>query len=234
MAADRAGCRWTGQPSTKSRAGHPSVRVFSALLRCRAGLRRLTLCVPHHRQHDGCQRWLITPKSGAFPAARPAKIFTCSTSWPRSGASDSSGVETDCEPIEIMPRVCPTGCLLAPVRLPAESWRSKTRPGSFCFITRPYSACFAAGLIAWRSFWQSRSGEISEILSQRSGSNLAHGLSNHSPEDLQALIDGLEDSGAAEALQHAFRQSTDAVQFKQANAHLVRRISHAQAGPLFA
>ncbi len=33
--------------------------------------------------------------------------------------------------------------------------------------------------------------------------------------DLQALIGGLEESGAIEALQHAFRQSSDAVQFNK-------------------
>ncbi len=33
--------------------------------------------------------------------------------------------------------------------------------------------------------------------------------------DLQALIGGLEESGVTEALQHAFRQSSDAKQFKR-------------------
>jgi hypothetical protein len=65
------------------------------------------------------------------------------------------------------------------------------------------------------SFWQSRSGDISEILSRRSVSNGAEALPAHSAGDLQALIDGLEDCGVAGALEHAFRQSTDAAQFNR-------------------
>jgi hypothetical protein len=65
------------------------------------------------------------------------------------------------------------------------------------------------------AFWQSRSSDIGAILSRGPVIEQQGSLSNHSLMDLQFLIHGLEESGAAEALQHAFRQSSDAKQFNR-------------------
>jgi hypothetical protein len=65
------------------------------------------------------------------------------------------------------------------------------------------------------AFWQSRSSDIGAILSREPVTDQPGSFSNQSPTDLQVLIDGLDESGASEALQHAFRQSKDVKQFNR-------------------
>ncbi len=65
------------------------------------------------------------------------------------------------------------------------------------------------------TFWQSRSCDIGAIVSQGPVTDQQGSRSNHTAMDLQVLIGGLEESGATEALQHAFRQSSDAIQFNK-------------------
>jgi hypothetical protein len=65
------------------------------------------------------------------------------------------------------------------------------------------------------AFWQARSSDIAAVLSRGTATDQQGSFSNHPLMDQQALIGGLEKSGAAEALQHAFRQSSDAIQFNR-------------------
>jgi hypothetical protein len=153
-------------------------------------------------------------KVRGFPRRQAGEDFYLLNKLAKVGSIRQLSSETDCEPIEIAARVSdrvPFGTGAATGRIMALEDPAR----EFLLYHPAIFGLLRCWLDSLALFWQSQSGEIGEILSQRSGSSLVHGLSNHSPEDLQALIDGLGDSGAAEALQHAFRQSTDAVQFKR-------------------
>jgi hypothetical protein len=153
-------------------------------------------------------------KVRGFPRRQAGEDFYLLNKLAKVGSIRQLSSETDCEPIEIAARVSdrvPFGTGAATGRIMALEDPAR----EFLLYHPAIFGLLRCWLDSLALFWQSQSGEIGEILSQRSGSSQVHGLLNHSPEDLQALIDGLGDSGAAEALQHAFRQSTDAVQFKR-------------------
>jgi hypothetical protein len=153
-------------------------------------------------------------KVRGFPRRQAGEDFYLLNKLAKVGSIRQLGAETDCEPIDIAARLSdrvPFGTGAATCRIMALE-----DPAREFLLYHP----IIFGLLrSWLSslplFWQSRNGEIGDVLSQRYAAKLDHGFSNHSAENLQALIDGLEDSGAAEALQHAFRQSADAAQFKR-------------------
>jgi hypothetical protein len=153
-------------------------------------------------------------KVRGFPRRQAGEDFYLLNKLAKVGSIRPLGAESDCEPIEIMARLSdrvPFGTGAATGKIMALEDPAR----EFLLYHPAIFGLLRCWLDSLARFWQSQSGDIGEILYQRSDSSLVHGLSKQSPEDLQALIDGLEDSGAAEALQHAFRQSADTVQFKR-------------------
>jgi hypothetical protein len=153
-------------------------------------------------------------KVRGFPRRQAGEDFYLLNKLAKVGNIRQLCPESDCEPIEIAARLSdrvPFGTGAATGKIMALENPAR----EFLLYHPALFGLLRLWLGSLASFWQSRSGEISEILSQRCVSNGVQALPAHSAGDLQALINGLEDCGAADALEHAFRQSSDAAQFNR-------------------
>jgi hypothetical protein len=153
-------------------------------------------------------------KVRGFPRRQAGEDFYLLNKLAKVGSIMQLSAETDCGPIDIAARLSD--------RVPFGTGAAVGRIMEFEDPAREFLLYHPAvfGLLrSWLgslpAFWQSRSSDIGAILSQEPVTDQQGGLSNHSPMDLQALIGGLEESGATQALQHAFRQSKDAIQFNR-------------------
>ena len=143
-------------------------------------------------------------KVRGFPRRQAGEDFYLLNKLAKVGSIMQLSADTDCEPIEIAARLSdrvPFGTGAAVGRI----MELENPAREFLLYHPAVFGLLRSWLGSLPAFWQSRSSDISAILS----------LSNHSPMDLQVLIGGLEESGAAEALQHALRQSSDAKQFNR-------------------
>jgi hypothetical protein len=153
-------------------------------------------------------------KVRGFPRRQAGEDFYLLNKLAKVGSVLQLSAETDCEPIEIAARLSdrvPFGTGAAVGRI----MELEDPAREFLLYHPSVFALLRSWLGSLPAFWQSRSSDIGAILSRGTIANQQGGPSNHSPMDLQVLIGGLEESGAAEALQHAFRQSTDAKQFNR-------------------
>jgi len=153
-------------------------------------------------------------KVRGFPRRQAGEDFYLLNKLAKVGSIMQLRAETDCEPIDIAARLSDrvpfgTGAAVGKIM------ELKDPAREFLF----YHPCVFYLLRSWlgslSTFWQSRSSDIGAILSQGPVTDQQGSFSNHPPMDLQVLIGGLEESRATEALQHAFRQSSDANQFKR-------------------
>jgi hypothetical protein len=143
-------------------------------------------------------------KVRGFPRRQAGEDFYLLNKLAKVGSIMQLSAETDCEPIDIAARLSdrvPFGTGAAVGRI----MELENPAREFLLYHPAVFGLLRSWLGSLPTFWQSRSSDIGVILS----------ISNHSPMDLQVLIGGLEESGAAEALQHAFRQSSDAKQFNR-------------------
>jgi hypothetical protein len=143
-------------------------------------------------------------KVRGFPRRQAGEDFYLLNKLAKVGSVMQLSAETDCEPIDIAARLSdrvPFGTGAAVGRI----MELENPAREFLLYHPDVFGLLRSWLGSLPAFWQSRSSDIAAILS----------LTNHSPMDLQALIGGLEESGVTEALQHAFRQSSDAKQFKR-------------------
>ena len=153
-------------------------------------------------------------KVRGFPRRQAGEDFYLLNKLAKVGSIRQLSADTDCEAIEIAARLSdrvPFGTGAATGRIMAFEDPAR----EFLLYHPAIFGLLRLWLGSLASFWQSRSGEISEILAQHSVSNGAQALPTQSAGNLQALIDGLEDCGAPDALEHAFRQSRDAAQFNR-------------------
>ena len=153
-------------------------------------------------------------KVRGFPRRQAGEDFYLLNKLAKVGSIVQLGDETDCEPIEITARLSDrvpfgTGAAVGTIMELEDPAREFLlyHPSVFGLL-RSWLGCLPA-------IWQSRSSDIGAILSRELATDKQGSLSSHSPTDLRALIGGLEESGATEALQHAFRQSKDARQFNR-------------------
>ena len=138
-------------------------------------------------------------KVRGFPRRQAGEDFYLLNKLAKVGAVRQLSAETDCEPIDIAARLSdrvPFGTGAAVGRI----MELEDPAREFLLYHPSVFGLLRSWLGSLPTFCQSRSSDIGAILSQM---------------DLQILIDGLEKSGATEALQHAFRQSSDANQFKR-------------------
>ena len=153
-------------------------------------------------------------KVRGFPRRQAGEDFYLLNKLAKVGAIMQLSAETDCEPIEISARLSdrvPFGTGAAVGRI----MELEDPAREFLLYHPSVFGLLRSWLGSLPAFWQSRSSDIGAILSQDPITGQPGSFSNHSPTDLQVLIGGLEESGAAEALQHAFRQSKDAKQFNR-------------------
>lgn len=153
-------------------------------------------------------------KVRGFPRRRAGEDFYLLNKLAKVGSVMQLRAETDCEPIDIVARLSdrvPFGTGAAVGRI-----MELTNPAREFLLYHPsVFGLLRVWLDSLPAFWKSRSSDLGAILSQAPAADQPDTVSNHPPMNLQALIDGLEESGAAQALQHAFRQSSDATQFKR-------------------
>jgi hypothetical protein len=131
-----------------------------------------------------------------FPRRQAGEDFYLLNKLAKVGSVMQLSAETDCEPIDIAARRSdrvPFGTGAAVGKLmelenPAREFQLY-HPSVFSLLQR--------WLGSLPAFWQSRSSNMSTVLSE------------------QVLIGGLEELGATRALQHALRQSSDANQFNR-------------------
>jgi len=153
-------------------------------------------------------------KVRGFPRRQAGEDFYLLNKLAKVGSIMQLSAETDCEPIDITARLSDrvpfgTGAAVGKIMELEDPARE------FLLYHPSVFGLLRSWLGSLSSFWRSRSSNIGAILSQGPVTNQQDSFSNHSPMDLQALIGGLEESGATEALQHAFRQSNDAIQFNR-------------------
>ncbi len=149
-----------------------------------------------------------------FPRRQAGEDFYLLNKLAKVGSVLQLDTEKDCEPIEIAARLSdrvPFGTGAAVGRI--VEFEDPTR--EFLLYHPAVFGLLRCWLDSWPTFWQSGSCDISEILSQGMNVNQAEDQAGHSPKEIQVLIRGLEVSGAAQALQHAFKQSSDARQFNR-------------------
>ena len=153
-------------------------------------------------------------KVRGFPRRRAGEDFYMLNKLAKVGSIMQLSAETDCEPIDIAARLSdrvPFGTGAAVGRI----MELEDPAREFLLYHPTVFGLLHNWLGSLATFWQSRSSDIGAILSRGAATNQQGDHSNHPPKDLQALISGLEHAGASEALQHAFRQSTDAMQFNR-------------------
>jgi hypothetical protein len=153
-------------------------------------------------------------KVRGFPRRQAGEDFYLLNKLAKVGSIMQLSAETDCEPIDIAARLSdrvPFGTGAAVGRI----MELEDPAREFLLYHPALFGLLRSWLGSLPAFWQSRSSDIGVILSRGPVTEQQGSLSNHSPMDLQVLIGGLEESGAAEALQHALRQSSDANQFKR-------------------
>jgi len=134
-----------------------------------------------------------------FPRRQAGEDFYLLNKLAKVGAIRQLCDETECEPIDIAARLSdrvPFGTGAATGKI--VELESPAR--DYLFYQPAVFDLLRSWLGSLPVFWQSRSSDIGEILSA---------------EDLRAVVIGLEAIGAAEALQHALRQSSDVTQFKR-------------------
>ena len=153
-------------------------------------------------------------KVRGFPRRQAGEDFYLLNKLAKVGSVMQLRSETDCEPIDIAARLSDrvpfgTGAAVGKIMELKDPGRE------FLFYHPTVFYLLRSWLGSLSTFWQSRSSDIGAILSQRPVTDQPGSFSNHPPMDLQALIGGLEESRATEALQHACRQSSDANQFKR-------------------
>ena len=153
-------------------------------------------------------------KVRGFPRRNAGEDFYLLNKLSKVGAVRQLNAETDCEPIEIAARLSDrvpfgTGAATGKIMQLDDPVREFLlyHPGVFELL-RVWLGSLA-------TFWQKRSSDLPAILSQGPGADQQGGLSDYSQRDLQVLIDGLEEAGARDALQHALRQSSDSKQFNR-------------------
>jgi hypothetical protein len=131
-----------------------------------------------------------------FPRRQAGEDFYLLNKLAKVGSIRQLSAETDCEPIDIAARRSdrvPFGTGAAVGKL-----MELENPDREFLLYHPFVfSLLRSWLDSLPAFWQARSSDIEAILSH------------------QALIDGLEELGAAGALQHALRQSSDAGQFNR-------------------
>jgi len=153
-------------------------------------------------------------KVRGFPRRQAGEDFYLLNKLAKVGSIMQLSAEIDCEPIDISARLSdrvPFGTGAAVGRI----MELEDPVGEFLLYHPSVFDLLRRWLGSLAVFWQSRSSDIGAILSQGSVTDQPDGLPDQAPMDLQALIGGLEKLGAAEALQHAFRQSSDAKQFSR-------------------
>ena len=153
-------------------------------------------------------------KVRGFPRRRAGEDFYLLNKLAKVGSIMQLSAETDCEPIDITARLSdrvPFGTGAAVGRI----MELEDPAREFLLYHPAVFGLLHSWLGSLATFWHSRSSDIGVILSRGAATNQQGDLSNHPPKDLQALISGLEDAGASEALQHAFRQSSDTIQFNR-------------------
>jgi hypothetical protein len=153
-------------------------------------------------------------KVRGFPRRQAGEDFYLLNKLAKVGTIMQLSAETDCEPIDIAARLSDrvpfgTGAAVGKIMALEDPARE------FLLYHPSVFGLLRSWLGSLSTFWQTRSSDIRAILSRNPVTDKRGSLLYHSPTDLQVLIDGLEESGAAEALQHAFRQSTDAIQFNK-------------------
>jgi len=153
-------------------------------------------------------------KVRGFPRRQAGEDFYLLNKLAKVGSIMQLSADTDCEPIEIAARLSdrvPFGTGAAVGRI----MELENPAREFLLYHPAVFGLLRSWLGSLPAFWQSRSSDIGVILSRGPVTDQQGSLSNHSPMDLQVLIGGLEESGATEALQHAFKQSSDAKQFNR-------------------
>ena len=143
-------------------------------------------------------------KVRGFPRRQAGEDFYLLNKLAKVGSIMQLSAETDCEPIDIAARLSDrvpfgTGAAVGKIMDLEDPARE------FLLYHPAVFGLLRSWLGSLPVFWQSRSSDIGAILS----------LSNPSSKELQVLIGGLEESGAAEALKHSLRQSSDAKQFNR-------------------
>jgi hypothetical protein len=138
-------------------------------------------------------------KVRGFPRRNAGEDFYLLNKLSKLGAVRQLSAEEDCEPIEIAARLSDrvpfgTGAATAKITQLEDPARE------YLFYNPSVFALLRLWLGSQVAFWRVRSSDTEAILSQL---------------DLQILIGPLEELGASKALQHALRQSADAVQFQR-------------------
>ena len=153
-------------------------------------------------------------KVRGFPRRQAGEDFYLLNKLAKVGSVTQLSADTDCEPIDIAARMSDrvpfgTGAAVGKIM------ELEDPPREFLLYHPSVFDLLRYWLGSLPTFWQSRSSDIDAILSRGTATGQQSSLSNHPSMALQALIGGLEGSGATEALQHAFRQSNDALQFNR-------------------
>jgi len=138
-------------------------------------------------------------KVRGFPRRQAGEDFYLLNKLAKVGSIRQLSAETDCEPIAIAARRSDrvpfgTGAAVGKL-LELESLEKE-----FLLYHPSVFDLLQSWLGSLPAFWRSRSSDIGAILSSA---------------DVQGLVDGLEQLGATQALQHALRQSSDARQFNR-------------------
>ncbi len=153
-------------------------------------------------------------KVRGFPRRQAGEDFYLLNKLAKVGSIMQLSAETDCEPIDIAARLSdrvPFGTGAAVGRI----MELKDPAREFLLYHPLIFGLLRYWLGSLSAFWQARSSDIAAVLSRGTATDQQGSFSNHPLMDQQALIGGLEKSGAAEALQHAFKQSSDAIQFNR-------------------
>ncbi len=138
-------------------------------------------------------------KVRGFPRRQAGEDFYLLNKLAKVGSVRSLKAETDCGHIEIAARLSdrvPFGTGAAVGRI--MEFEDPAR--DFLLYHPTVFDLLRSWLGSLPTFWEARSSDLSAILS---------------PMEPQALIGGLEESGATQALQHALKQSSDATQFNR-------------------
>ena len=138
-------------------------------------------------------------KVRGFPRRQAGEDFYLLNKLAKVGSIRQLSAETDCEPIAIAARRSdrvPFGTGAAVGKLLELDSLEK----EFLLYHPSVFDLLRSWLDSLPAFWRSRSSDIGAILSSA---------------DVQGLVGGLEQLGATQALQHAFRQSSDARQFNR-------------------